>query len=984
MSRKKVLFILSIAIVVSTLSSCRSSLNATLKNTEKKCRSGSTSKSAACEVASKSTDVVSVTSVSATTADGSYKAGDVLSLTVAFSDVVNVTGKPTLTLVSVVDDKTESSAEYASGSGSSTLTFSYTVKSTDRSTRLDYAASTSLKLNSGSIVDKAGLAVTLTLPTPGSTGSLGYSKKLVLDNDRPWISNIESLALKPGESTPAIAFKIEDATSTLTCSSAHLSMTSSDTALVLNSSVTWSGTYPNCTTVINAQPVNQGTAMITITLRDSAGFTTSVDFPLFVSNAYVYGKTTMTLDKSFYESPGYRDAIMVNGRLYIGGGYKISVWNTFPETGNQLPDFVLGSFSRNSSYLTNRLDELSIGVAVTSMATDGKNLIVTDGWNHRILIWNKAPASPRELPDLVLGQSDFVGKSSNRGASANAGTLATPQGVALIGQKLVVSDSSNNRVLIWNKMPTLSGTPADVVIGQPDFTTTSTGLTSMKFSSPASLTSDGTNLVVLDRFNRRVLIWNSVPQVSNSPADLVIGQTDFTSNTAAITASGFDTWSSLQGGIAYYGTKLLVGNKGRILVWNSTPTVSGQSADSVLGQSNMTTMTYGQNTNWSFDSISNINIVGGRLIVGDPNLFGTSRTLIWNSVPQSYNTPSDIIFSSFSTPAVADWHPKASTKFISSGTKMFATDTNRVLIWNAIPTSVNTPPDIVLGQPDFSTTTANNGGRSASSLSNPQDIIVVGTKLIVSEFDNNRVLIWNNIPTASNQNADVVIGQPNFTGLTSVVPLDAAKLWQPSGLASDGTKLIIADSGNYRVLIYNTIPTVNGTSANVVVGQANMTTNAYAGSQTRFNANKVSLIGGNLAVVDGSRNRVLLWSGVPTSNDAAANIVLGQPDFTSNTSNSGGLSASSLFGPSNIFQYGSKVVVSDANNRRLLVWNSVPTSTFQSADSVLFQSSFTSNSSGFGRSPFGVVGITFVSVISGKLYVGEYSDRVLVTDNPLD
>ena len=38
-----------------------------------------------------------------------------------------------------------------------------------------------------------------------------------------------------------------------------------------------------------------------------------------------------------------------------------------------------------------------------------------------------------------------------------------------------------------------------------------------------------------------------------------------------------------------------------------------------------------------------------------------------------------------------------------------------------------------------------------------------GTHLFVADYDNNRVLIWNNIPTSNGQAANMVLGQPNMT-----------------------------------------------------------------------------------------------------------------------------------------------------------------------------------------------------------------------------
>ncbi|SVD12799.1 uncharacterized protein METZ01_LOCUS365653, partial [marine metagenome] len=104
--------------------------------------------------------VPTVYSVTATTADSSYKAGDSLAITVTFSEAVTVTGNPQLTLET---GSTDAVASYASGSGGTTLTFNYIVAAGENSSDLDYKDTTALALNSGTIMDAVGNAATLTL-----------------------------------------------------------------------------------------------------------------------------------------------------------------------------------------------------------------------------------------------------------------------------------------------------------------------------------------------------------------------------------------------------------------------------------------------------------------------------------------------------------------------------------------------------------------------------------------------------------------------------------------------------------------------------------------------------------------------------------------------------------------------------------------------------------------------------------------------------
>ena len=126
-----------------------------------------------------------VTNVTSTKANGSYKVGEVIPVTVTFSEVVNVTGTPRLTLETGTVDRV---VNYTSGSGTDTLTFTYTVQSGDTSPDLDYTSTTALALNGGTIKDAATNNATLTLPAPGAAGSLGANKAIRIDTTAPRVT----------------------------------------------------------------------------------------------------------------------------------------------------------------------------------------------------------------------------------------------------------------------------------------------------------------------------------------------------------------------------------------------------------------------------------------------------------------------------------------------------------------------------------------------------------------------------------------------------------------------------------------------------------------------------------------------------------------------------------------------------------------------------------------------------------------------------
>jgi uncharacterized protein (TIGR03437 family) len=245
----------------------------------------------------------------------------------------------------------------------------------------------------------------------------------------------------------------------------------------------------------------------------------------------------------------------------------------------------------------------------TAVATDGVHVAVADTDNNRVLIWNSIPSGNMAPADVVVGQPDF--NVSSVANPPTAGSLRGPQGVWFQGGRLFVADTFNNRVLMWNSIPTTNGKPADLVLGQPNFSVSiASDLTQVNpnpqpttLVSPVTVTSDGQRVYVTDLGQNRVLIWNSIPTINQQPADVVVGQPDMTSavsnNSPKLCASnGTDT-----AGTATYpplcaatmdfprfalsdGQRLFIADGGndRVLVYNRVPTGNGQPADVILGQ----------------------------------------------------------------------------------------------------------------------------------------------------------------------------------------------------------------------------------------------------------------------------------------------------------------------------------------------------------------------------------------------------------------
>jgi hypothetical protein len=180
------------------------------------------------------------------------------------------------------------------------------------------------------------------------------------------------------------------------------------------------------------------------------------------------------------------------------------------------------------------------------LASDGTRLAVADWGNDRVLLWQTIPVANFTPAHVVIGQSSAHGDLANRGlATAAATSLSGPSDVTFAGGKLIVADTNNHRVLIYNAVPSASGAPADVVIGQATSSGNAANrggtVGELGLNGPLGVWSDGTRLLVADTGNHRVLMWESVPTDANAVPKIVLGQASRSSATAATTATGMSS-----------------------------------------------------------------------------------------------------------------------------------------------------------------------------------------------------------------------------------------------------------------------------------------------------------------------------------------------------------------------------------------------------------------------------------------------------------
>jgi uncharacterized protein (TIGR03437 family) len=551
---------------------------------------------------------------------------------------------------------------------------------------------------------------------------------------------------------------------------------------------------------------------------------------------------------------------------------------------------VLGqtNFSQNGLNMVQGV-ELNAPSAIALDARNGQiRLYIADTRNARVLAWPDVNSYQiGDAPALVLGQPGPQ-YSTAYGIGAKGFNQPTDLAVDPVTGNLYVADFGSNRVL---RFPSPFANPSriepDAVYGQPNFTSFSAGASASSLNQPQAVAFDSSgNLWVADSGNNRVLRFSAA--VLNNPvppsADTVIGQADFVSAGAnaggSVSASGFSAPVAL---IFDAQNNLYVSdfNNARVLKFSAPlgPSGGNPAASGVWGQSNFSAHGIAQQA-----SASTLSGPGGLAVDNNGNLYVA--------------VPND----------------------------------NRVLVF-----PVNTTPGAaaksVLGQSNFTTTTANTGAAplaSQNTLFAPADVKTdQNGNIFVADYGNNRVLEF----PSGTKSSTKVWGQTDFVsnGPNQIKPVS---LSYPLGIAIDYSQspfaLYVSDTANNRVLIWkDSVRFQNGDPADLVIGQPNLRSAVpnvdTQGSQTPSSTSLSSPAGivvnqndGTVYLADSRNNRVLRFPRpVAQSGRITPDAVIGQVDFSS--ANSAAVSASSLNGPVGLAlgPNGDLFVADNGNNRVL-------------------------------------------------------------------
>lgn len=535
----------------------------------------------------------------------------------------------------------------------------------------------------------------------------------------------------------------------------------------------------------------------------------------------------------------------VNDRLFVADrdNNRVLVFAALAITDGMDAVNVLGQsdFAANGTFTTQNGMSSPVGLVYD---TPSQRLFVADT-NSRVLIYNTAVISNGMSAVDVVGQEDFLSSNSNTGPR----NFLSPRGLAFdsSGERLFVSDSASNRVLVFDTSTTTMGANAAYVLGQTDFVTGDAKSTRSGFSNPARLAynSQTHQLFVADSFNNRVLVFDvSALSLSDGmDAEDVIGQYDALGNPVFTGPPGANT--------------LGPNNKG----FEAPPGVAMDTVHHrffVADSQNHRVLVYNLDAN-------NLPDFTPSFVLGQPDFFTKDCAGLLEGGCLTLATPSGMFL-----PYDVAYDSVRDLLFVADA------QNNRVLVFDTAVIINGMPAAHVLGQPDF---VSSNSNTSPSGMSFPQSVSYdsVHNRLFVADADNNRVLVFPVSAITDGMDAAFVLGQADLSSINSD-PVSASNISFPGGLAYDSAndRLFVVDSDRYRILVFDTLALHTGnTNATSVLGQPDFTSSSFnyvTASQSTFSPFLLNYDADfrRLYVADSQDNRIMIFNLVKLETNSLA------------------------------------------------------------------------------------------------------------------
>ena len=568
---------------------------------------------------------------------------------------------------------------------------------------------------------------------------------------------------------------------------------------------------------------------------------------------------------------------------------------------------------------------------------NNNNLWVYDNVFYRILGFKYPFGSGGVInASWVIGQANFT--SDLTGVTSSLFSSGVSSFCFDNNNNLWVADTNNNRVsgFAAQNIYTTGGAQASWVIGQPNFTSnTIQTLSAKSLYTPKGIAIDKNgNLWVADSSSR--VLGYSNPQSIMPTANYVIGQSNFTSNTYAVAQNKFSTTSSI--------TQIAFDNNNNLWVYDFYR-ILGFASSSLYGNNQPNASWLMFQPNYTSSAVATLS--QGYTVDYDNAGFFYSETISNENIVSASPNPYQI---AYTDPLYLAF---------DSNNNVWISDTQNFRIMQYLDPTQNTYPyncNTVLAQSEYYI--KGNSAANQYNLSFASDIA----------FDNN-----NNIWVADLSGMVKGYQYPNYNQQAMQNWAIGGSFTTPAGLVQNGMSInnhcisfdnfgnmFATDNTNNRILGFtaNSLYGNNSPNSFVVIGQSNYTTgtlattesglniasaivNCYFG-KTAFDANN------NMYVADTENNRIMIFPyGTGFTIGMNASIVIGQTSFTTNTT---GSTASTFSSPRGLaFDKFGNLWVCDSNNMRIQKF--VPPFTIGMSASVSI--------TGFSNSAYPVSSIVF-------------------------
>ncbi len=201
----------------------------------------------------------------------------------------------------------------------------------------------------------------------------------------------------------------------------------------------------------------------------------------------------------------------------------------------------------------------------------------------------------------------------------------------------------------------------------------------------------------------------------------------------------------------------------------------------------------------------------------------------------------------------------------------------------------------------------------------PRGVFLSDEALIVADTGNHRVLIWFGDSFTDHQPADVVLGQPDFYS-------EGERLFKlPTGLGVYEGNLYVADAWHHRVLVWRGIPRETR-PPDWVIGQRGMeglepNQGCGVGREGFYWPFGIGYVAGRFYACDTGNRRVVWWEGLPEPAQPPDGL-LGQDEWTHSFENRGmGVGECTFRWPHAVVGNERVLYIADAGNHRVLGWH---------------------------------------------------------------